>query len=168
MESEKDQRQLVFENENIESSDGSNGSKGNEPKSNSYMSQYEAARGSGQGRRKQHPTDVTNEMGAVKAYGSDVNHNRRQAIPVFNGTAASKWLGESNVRGSTHNNHSYPNAHLLNLSPEPLLSKNHKVNAQLAPLNHQSPGIIPPSVSGKSGLITNIPSIEQLATYNKL
>ena len=136
MESEKEQRQLIFENENIDSSDGSAESKDPEKKTNSYMSKYEAVRGSGQGRRKQHPTDVTNEMAAQKQYGSDINPNRRQAIQVFNGNAASKWLNESNVRGSTHNNHSYPNAHLLNISPDPLLSKNHKVNAQLAPLNH--------------------------------
>jgi hypothetical protein len=81
MESEKEQRQLIFENENIDSSDGSNGSKDPEnKKSNSYMSKYEAVRGSGQGRRKQHPTDVTNEMAAQKQYGSDANPNRRQAI----------------------------------------------------------------------------------------
>ena len=80
MESEKEQRQLIFENENIDSSDGSAESKDPEKKTNSYMSKYEAVRGSGQGRRKQHPTDVTNEMAAQKQYGSDANPNRRQAI----------------------------------------------------------------------------------------
>ncbi len=147
--------------------------KAKDQKGNSYMSQYEAVKNSGQGRRKNAATFDNKEMAAApRAYGSDIPPNRKNPIPSYN--QASKWLGENNVRGSTHNgnnNHAYPQAHLLLLSPDPLLSKNHKVNAQLAPLNHLSPGMLGQGIvpNGKaSGVITSIPSIEHLATYNKL
>ena len=163
MESEKEQRQIVFEGEDDVESEKSGNSKGKKEKANGYMAKYEALQNSAANKRR--TSDM--EMGAVKAYGSDINPNRRQAIPTaFNGQSTSKWQQDQNIRGSNPN-HNYPGAHLITMSPEGTLTKNTKAGAQLAPLNHNGPM---PSVhkTGMHPMMPNIPSIEQLQTYNKL
>jgi hypothetical protein len=53
-------------------------------------------------------------MGAVRAYGTDVNHQRRQNVPAFSGQPASKWMQDANTKGSHHStSFNYPNAHNL-------------------------------------------------------
>lgn len=56
---------------------------------------------------------------------------------------------------------------MIALSPEGMLTKNTKAGAMLAPLHHA--GAMPSvHTKGANSLIPNIPSIEQLQTYNKL
>lgn len=162
----------MFDDENGNSSGSNNSSKRGKDKSGlNYLAVYQASQqknGSANSRRK--TQSPSGEMGAAKGYGTDINNNRRQNVPAFNGQPASKWMQDANTKGAGSNSYNYPHAqNLLTMSPDPLLSKNHKVNAQLAPLNHVTPGSMPNSTNSKtSGLMANIPSIEQLATYNKL
>lgn len=73
-----------------------------------------------------------------------------------------------------HNGGGVSSQSAMNASPDIMLAKNTKAQAQLAPLNHFSPAInnnhagvgITHGEGGRQ--IANMPSLEQLATYNKL
>lgn len=55
---------------NGEDSGESGGKSPLKEKTNGYAAAYEQLRNSGQGRKK-FPSDITNEVGAVRAYGTD-------------------------------------------------------------------------------------------------
>jgi hypothetical protein len=127
-------------------------------------------------RRNQGASEYVNgELSAgQKQNGRDLHSRGRVQIRGSGSNVGSsgKWLsvdqnGKSGGGTSLNHNSSLQQASLLGLSPDPILSKNSKVNAQLAPLNHFSPALGSAAEGGKA-LISNIPSIEQLATYNRL